>query len=228
MSIFHPFFNDIDELDFQTKINIEREMHDAATKTIRRLVQEHIKTGPICSIADIRDSIVKRNIQSRIINYVCNDFTEEMNVVIDGTEFNLSRPLFPKRKEPASIQVQIPNESIHQYINPETEAEGVVDFLASLAGWMPEYRMIEERYREEQKKKRIACDLAFDILRRSIGKKLEDKGYQCKASQSPYTSGTLRIDGGKGFKITMTVDLLEDFLEDMTKIVDSLPSRTEI
>lgn len=228
MSIFHPFFKDSDDLDFQTKINIEREKHEAVNKTIRRLVQEHIKKGPLCSIAEIRDNIAGKNIRCRIMSYLCNDFIEEMKIVIDGTTFKLSRPLFPKREEPASIQVEVPKESIHQYINPETDVEGVVDFLTALAEWMPEYRMIEEKYREEERKKRIACDLAFDILKRCIGMKLEEKGYEYNISQSTYSSGILKIDGGKGFKMTMSVDLMEDFLEDLTKIVDSLPSRTKI
>ena len=91
---------------------------------------------------------------------------------------------------------------------------------------MPEYKMIEEKWKEEQKKKELASDIAFDLLKRFAEEKLESKGYFFNVENTRYHyRAKIRITLPKGVEITFIICLLEDFYEEISRIVDSLPSR---
>ena len=218
-----PFFEDTEFLIANKVCHRKMEL---ANKAIPSLMQKHLKSGKLCSVADIRDAFVSRNCGDQVKKYHINDFVEEMDILIDKVRFHVSIPLFPKRAEPESMRFELPEERISRYFRPDSDPESVVDLLTAIASWMPEYYKVEDIIREEEKKKRIACDLAYDLVKRSIGGKLEGKGYRFTTSLSYNdNSARLEIEGGKGFEMTMHVDLLENFLEDMIKVVDSLPSR---
>ena len=226
MAILPPILED---LDFIISSKVSSRQMDLANKTIRSLMQENLKSGGHCSVADIRDAFLANETGAHIKNYLINDFIEEMDVEIKGVKFHVSIPLFPKRAESESVRFEIPKERISRHFKAETDPDSVVELLTAIASWMPEYYKVEDTIREEEKKKRIACDLAMDLLKRSIGGKLEEKRYTFFARHSYVNHrGTLEIDGGKGLRMIMHVDLLEDFLEDMTRIVDSLPPRYDI
>ena len=67
-------------------------------------------------------------------------------------------------------------------------------------------------------------DLAIDLLKRNIGAILEEKGYKYVIYPSHTNKASLIITFSDVFKMTLEVDLMEDFLDQVRRIVESLPT----
>ena len=138
----------------------------------------------------------------------------------------LATDTVPKKKKDTGISMSVKDENLRATLSCRTKPESIVKFLEEIASWMPEYKMIEEKWKEEQKKKELASDIAFDLLKRFAEEKLESKGYSFTVENTRYQyRARIRISIPKGIEITFMISLLEDFYEELSQIVNSLPSR---
>lgn len=214
------------DVDFETRNKLEVQKRLESGNMIKKLTSQIEERGELCTLAEVKGIIDRSDNQDVCSGYIANDFTEEMSVTIDNTEFNLKIGLFPKNKRDAGINISIADESIHTTLSSHSKPESVVQFMTELAAWMPEYRMIETKWREEIKKIELACDIAFDVLKRNAEQKLEEKGYDFRIENTHYQyQARIYIRLPEGVEITFRISLLEDFLGEVTKIIDSLPSR---
>jgi hypothetical protein len=95
--------------------------------------------------------------------------------------------------------------------------------------WIPEYLMIEERMLAEEKQRKLACGIALDLLKKRLGQILDDKGYEHNVIWREYEDrAKIRITVSEIFQISLEVNLLEDFLGQVTQIVESLPENRTV
>ena len=213
-------------VDYEERSKVENEKRLQSTCQIKKLLSHIEEREELCTLAEVKSIIDSSDTGDICNNYIANDFTEEMDVTIDRTEFKLNIGLFPKSKRETGIQISVVDEKIHTTLNCRCKPESVVQFMRELAAWMPEYLMIELKWREELKKKELASDIAFDVLKRIIAEKLEEKGYVFRIENTHYQyRARIEIALVEGVDITVKINLLDEFLDEVTRIIDSLPSR---
>lgn len=221
----HPGIFDFYENDIDMKImNEQRKERDV---TLNKLMCKHVSIGDgstLCSFGELRKSLSLQCENAENIVHSTNDFLDNLYVTINGTEFSLSMPLFPKGNEKRQIEIRIERHRIITRISTKSTPDSIVNYLVGISEWIPEYAAIEERIRTEEEKKRIACKIAFDALEKIVEDKLKDKGYTYTIKNQGYTnSAFLRIRSGSSIYMKIEIRLLDDFLERITAILDSLP-----
>ena len=102
--------------------------------------------------------------------------------------------------------------------------ESIAEFLLSLLDWIPEYMQIDEKLKAEMKQEEMALQIAFDLLDRVVCPMLDQKGYDYNLdTMVNRNKASFRIKISKALMITFEVDLLQDFLDQVVKYVESLP-----
>lgn len=218
-------FRDFYEYDIELKIR--NEQGKAKDLTLNQLMSKHISIGDgsaLCSFTELRKAIARQCSNAENIVHSTNDFLDSLHVTINGTEFVLTMPLFPKGNERKQIEIRINKHNIVTRISTKSLPDSIVNYLVAISEWIPDYALIEERIRTEEEKKRIACKIAFDALKKIADETLKDKGYKYTLkNQGYYNTAALHIKAGNCIRMKFEIKLLEDFIESITAILDSLP-----
>lgn len=207
---FNSHFSDF---DFSIQGKIFREKRALAENTFKKLTQEYVRSGGTnCRLADVKDSLIAKGIETSLLGYESNDFTEKLIARLDNIEYTLSRALFPKHKTTRSITFKTLDNELHRNLAGDATADSLADFLIAVHKWIPEYQAVEEKITEEEV--------------RRIKVILEEKGYDFHIShESNKNIAKIRIDMNNGIRMNIDVDLMEDFLERLTQVVESMPER---
>ena len=230
MSIFQPLsrtrmgfgYN----IDFETRQQLVEQKRLQSRNQLKKLKTHIEEQEDSCSLAEIKNIIERSDSHDICKSFEVNDFTEKMIVIIDSVEFKLEIGLFPKNKKDEGIKLSIENEDIETTLSIHSKPKSIIQFMRDLAVWLPEYRMIEVKWREEIKKKELACDIAYDVLKRNAEQKLEEKGYMFTIENTHYEyHARIIIRLPNGVEIKIMINLLDDFLGEIRSILDSLPSR---
>lgn len=212
-----PFYH------YPIEIKIKEQQHKLAYKTLKRLDREHIIVGNTnCILMDVEYALLNKGLCPNQMVHSVNDFCDELEITINGIIYNLNIPLFPRHKKGSGITFSVLNNAIHKYIDAFATPDSVADFVMSVSLWIPEYFAIEERIKAEEQQKTIACDLSMDLLKKNICMKLEAKGYVNAISRVD-DMARIRVALGGSSNLSFEVGLLDDFLDHITRIVDSLP-----
>ncbi len=207
---FNSHFSDF---DFSIQGKIFREKRALAENTFKKLTQEYVRSGGTdCRLADVKDSLIAKGIETSLLGYESNDFTEKLIARLDNIEYTLSRALFPKHKTTRSITFKTLDNELHRNLAGDATADSLADFLIAVHKWIPEYQAVEEKITEEEV--------------RRIKVILDEKGYDFHIShESNKNIAKIRIDMNNGIRMNIDVDLMEDFLERLTQVVESMPER---
>ena len=205
---------------------IRDEQRKSSRKTIRKLTKKHIHTGDaLCTLAEVRDALIGKGVNSDKFQYIKNDFSEKLDIKMAEADFNLSIPLFPKRNPSRDINLIVAKADLHENFDSKTTPEGIADFILGIAEWLPEYYSIENRIKVEEMQRQTVRDLAVDLLERNIGAILKEKGYTYTVSSSSFTdTANFRICISDAVEMSLEIDLMADFLNDVTRVVESLPA----
>lgn len=214
--------------DYYLHSSIEAKITEAkkqkADKAIHKFVKECIQYGDTrCILKEVYDALVEKGIAPSMMSHQENDFREILEVKAHNVLISLSIPLFP-RNNGKSIDFSVKADEIHEFLDLYSTPESVADYLTAVSDWLPEYISIEERLMAEEKQRRMACDIALDLLKKTMGDKLSGKGYQYDTLHwEGSDTASLMISYGDSIRMTIEVNLLSDFLSDLTGIIDSLP-----
>lgn len=203
---------------------ILQEKKDKADKAIRKFIKKHLQSGDFrCTLKEVHDALIERGIDPNIMSHQTNDFRDILEVKDHNALITLSIPLFPRNKG-KSIDFSVNSNEIHEFLDLYSTPESVADYLIAVSDWLPEYMSIGERLMAEEKQRRMACDIALDLLNKTMGEKLSSKGYQYDISHwVGNDDASLMISYGDSIRMTIQVNLLKDFLSDLTRIIDCLP-----
>lgn len=218
MESFSHFF------DYSIEYKIKQEQRRQADKALKRFSRKHIRTGEgDCTLAQVRDALIDRGVAPGCCEHSVNDFRDDLHVNIRDVRYNLNIPLFPQKRSGRTIKFDALQNELHHRFEIQTAPEGIAEFILAVSEWIPEYYDIEERMMAEEKQRKMACDIALDALKTTIGQKLAAKGYAYDIMPDYDNKASLRIIVSDIFNMTFVVNLLEDFLEQVSGVVDSLP-----
>lgn len=197
----------------------QREMSEHAFKT---LSAKHLeRTEKSCTLAQVKEAFGSR--PGITTSYFINDFIENLTLTSGGVDFELTIAQFPKEKKNHAINLMIGKYLLHHSFTSKSTAESVADLIAALIEWFPEYLAIEEKVQQEEKQKKLACEIALDMLKRTIEPILEEKGYTSSCITSHRETAQIRVEYNNSISMNIRVELLEDFLDGAVRIIQSLP-----
>lgn len=207
------------------RFTIQEEQNKARKKALKKFNTELIRPGVQCRLAEIRDDLMFKGISQEKMYYMINDFREELVVKLDNGIFNLTIPLFPKTKRGRWISLTVRSCEVDTTLPTSSSPESIADFILAIEQWIPEYMAIEERVTTEEKQRKMAYDIAYDVFSRTILEMLKEKGYSCETVHLGYDNlVSVNIRVSEVFSINLQVNLLEDFIVQVSKIVQALPS----
>ena len=228
MKLRSYFLDPFETEDFYFNIphKIRKEKRECSEKAIHKLTSKHIQKGEeLCTLAKVQEALIIKGVCGDNCHYLRNDFTELLEVNLAATDFILKIPLFPKQNPQRGITLTVDNAELHKNIDSYATPESVADFILGMSEWLPEYYAIDVRIHAEEMRKQTIRDLAVDLLKRNIGAILEEKGYEYIVSSSGITNkASLTITFSKVFQMTLEIDLMEDFLDQVKRVVESLPA----
>ena len=201
----------------------EQQRHEAE-RILNKYIRKYISgCDGSCSLTEVRDMLISKGVKAERLVHSINDISEQLEMKSGETVLNIYHPLFPKDKS-KRIRFTVNGTTINTSIKEQSAPEGVADLLLAVEGWMPEYYRIEEEMLAEEKQRTLVCDIAIDLLKKNIGETLEKKGYKYEIFRIRKTgSACMRIEVSRVIKMEFEIDLMEDFLEQITLITKSLP-----
>jgi hypothetical protein len=211
---------------FSIQSKIWEEKRKISDQALKGFMKKHIRRDIAipCTLAQVRDSLICKDIKETAVRYNIDDFREELEVTSEGMSITMDIPQFPKESRSRGISLQIYGGEIKHRLRRESSPDDIADFIISVFAWLPEYLSIEEKIRAEEKQKEIACNLASDLLTRTVGARLEEKGYRYDFHNNEYDPiAGLTVYLGNGVEMKFEVDLMKDFMEQICKVVDTLP-----
>lgn len=213
------------EISIEDKIRSTR--YELADKAIRTFITKHILYGDTsCTLVEVRDALIRKGMDPSMTEYCVNDFRELLEVRVHNAIIELSIPLFPRNKG-RYIHFSVNRNENHESLKLSSVPESVADFLLAVFNWLPEYSAIEERLIAEERKRRIAYNIALDLLEKTIGEILSKKGYLYDISHWDGShKAVLIIYAGDSFIMSFEVDLLKDFINGLARVVNSLPQHS--
>lgn len=221
----------IDDFDGSESIHekIWKEKYNLSRKTLRRLDKEYIRLrDSACTLIEVRDELIARGVGESSLKHTVNDFSDKLEVSINDIVYELNIPLFPKRKAGGEIGLSTGDRGIRHNFEITSTPAGIAQFIIALSEWMPDYLSIEERITGEETKKQIACNIALDLLEKTFADTLITKGYQYHINRFGGSKiATLSISIDKALTMTFKIDLLEDFLLQLTRVIESLPDNQQ-
>lgn len=217
-----PFFRHSDLFEDDIFFKVREQQHEESDKAFKKFTAELLQKGEdVITLAQVRDAFAST--KGRPMKYFINDFIEKFVVTIDGLDYDFTIPRFPNDKKEKRIRMSISKYNLMQYLSSKHTPESIVAFVNAIAAWIPEYAAIEERVEAAHKKRQLACTIAYDALERSMKPILEEKGHgECRFYRRDNIA-YINITFNSGAKINIEVDLLQEFLDDVQRIVQSLP-----
>lgn len=213
------------DFSFSTSRRIREEQYECSKKAIKTLTKKHIQNGEVlCTLAQLQEELISRGVRADSCKYQKNDFAERLDVNLAGTDFNISIPLFPKQDPEKGIKMMVGKGVVHENLDSYVTPKSAADFILGVSEWLPEYYDIEIRIQQEEMQKQKVRDLAIDLLKRNIGAILEEKGYKYVVYANYSNKASLIITFSDIFTMTLEVNLMEDFLDQVRRVVESLPA----
>ena len=216
-----------DDFDYSdsTQEKIWKEKRNLSKKALERFEKEHITSrDSACTLIEVRDELITMGVAESCLKHCINDFSDKLETTINNVVYQLDIPLFPRRKAGRCIGLTTGKLGLHHNFGITSSPAAIAEFIIALSEWMPEYLSIDERIAGEEKKKNIACSIAMDLLKKTFDDILTKKGYQYDINRFGGSNiATLTISIDKALAMTFRIDLLNDFLVQLIRIIESLP-----
>ena len=175
------------------------------------------------SLAEVKELLLDRGVSASDMEYQICDFSEILRFSLESYSFELSRALFPKRRDHSIL---LTNNEIPIWERLEYSAENIADYIKAIIDWIPDYESIVANAEVELKKIQKICEIGMTFLN-TISEKLSKNGFYSIVWQSHNEKelAILRISYGSGITCKYEINLLEDFQEKIVEITDRLCSQ---
>ena len=222
---FSNIFSDpeIDML-FGDHAHIKEQQRIQSRKVLKELASAHLRSSERCSLQEIYDVLIRRGFDEQNLELVTCDIRDRLIIKIGTETFHIKHRMFPNQRDLQEISISVNDHEIDTSIPAASTPESIADLIQAIYDWIPEYCTIKENILAEEQQKKIARKIALDLLKRSVGDRLTEKGYDFEISGSEiYDNAQVKISVCKAFSMDLKVNLMEDFLDKILEVVDSLP-----
>mgnify|MGYP003508353937 FL=1 len=210
---------------FENRYNYElrQRKHQAHNQAFGRFKQKLVGSQTPCELEDVKNLLLGGGVPVHKLEHHKNTIIDCLKIQCDGDYIEITRSLFPKGKS-GNIKIVGRDQNIYCTISDRATPESIAEFLLSLLDWIPEYMLIDEKLKAEMKQEEMALQIAFDLLDRVVCPMLDQKGYDYDLdTMVNRNKASLRIKISAALMITLEVDLLQEFLDQVVKYVESLP-----
>lgn len=195
---------------------ISREVNMFLAESEEKFLQNSVQS----SIAEVKQQLLDRGVFVSDMEYQICDFSETLRFSLGSYSFELSRALFPKKRD-HSILLTISEILIWKRL--EYSAENIADYVKAIIDWLPEYESIVANAEVELMKIQKICEIGMTYLQ-TLSDKLSQHGYNIELWQESENEETavFKITYGNGIRCHYTINLLEDFQEKFLEITEQL------
>jgi hypothetical protein len=214
--------------DLDDKIKEEERRH--SIDALKRHAGEKLCKGPETSLKAIYENLLSKGICETDIEFTSTEIRDILTIKFGQHVFNLSFILFPKGNGNRDFLFSVKDTEISKYIQTNNTPDSIADFILAVNGYMPEYCSIKEAVIVREKQKIVARGIALDLIHKNICARLSEKGYETVVNGSEYyDKANVTIPASKDININIDVNLLsEDLYQQIKKLVDALPEKSEI
>lgn len=214
-----------DCFDDAFEFSVLRKQQKKADEDMQRMKESMTECEELCSLVDIERLLIKKGINATDLSYSKTDFCEHLNAKICKQEFSLNIALFPKKKHPDPISLVVEDLNRHEWLSRNSTPESVVRLMMDIAAWVPEYHAYIEELEAKEKQRELACRISMNLLEKTISQIIIDKGYEYEIYQTSNGKASLRIQLSEAVQITIEVDLLGDYLDQIMSITSLLQKK---
>ena len=202
---------------------LRQRKHQAHNQAFGRFKQKLVGSQTPCQLEDVKNLLLGRGVPEHKLEHHQNTIIDCLKIQCDGDYIEITRSIFPKGQS-GDIKVVGGAQNIYCTMRDRSTPESIAEFLLSLLDWIPEYMQIDEKLKAEMKQEEMALQIAYDLLERVVSPMLDQKGYDYNLdTMVNRNKASLRIKISEALMITFEVDLLQDFLDQVVKYVESLP-----
>ena len=210
---------------FENRYNYElrQRKHQAHNQAFGRFKQKLVGSQTPCELEYVKNLLLGRGVPEHNLEHHKNTIIDCLKIQCDGDYIEITRSIFPKGQS-GDIKVVGRAQNIYCTMRDRSTPESIAEFLLSLLDWIPEYMQIDEKLKAEMKQEEMAIQIAYDLLERVVSPMLDQKGYDYNLdTMVNRNKASFRIKISEALMITFEVDLLQDFLDQVVKYVESLP-----
>ena len=202
---------------------LRQRKHQAHNQAFGRFKQKLVGSQTPCQLEDVKNLLLGRGVPEHKLEHHQNTIIDCLKIQCDGDYIEITRSIFPKGQS-GDIKVVGRAQNIYCTMRDRSTPESIAEFLLSLLDWIPEYMQIDEKLKAEMKQEEMALQIAYDLLERVVSPMLDQKGYDYNLdTMVNRNKASFRIKISEALMITFEVDLLQDFLDQVVKYVESLP-----
>ena len=202
---------------------LRQRKHQAHNQAFGRFKQKLVGSQTPCQLEDVKNLLIGRGVPEHKLEHHQNTIIDCLKIQCDGDYIEITRSIFPKGQS-GDIKVVGRAQNIYCTMRDRSTPESIAEFLLSLLDWIPEYMQIDEKLKAEMKQEEMALQIAYDLLERVVSPMLDQKGYDYNLdTMVNRNKASFRIKISEALMITFEVDLLQDFLDQVVKYVESLP-----
>ena len=202
---------------------LRQRKHRAHNQAFGRFKQKLVGSQTPCQLEDVKNLLLGRGVPEHKLEHHQNTIIDCLKIQCDGDYIEITRSIFPKGQT-GDIKVVGRTQNIYCTMRDRSTPESIAEFLLSLLDWIPEYMQIDEKLKAEMKQEEMALQIAYDLLERVVSPMLDQKGYDYNLdTMVNRNKASFRIKISEALMITFEVDLLQDFLDQVVKYVESLP-----
>lgn len=202
---------------------LRQRKHRAHNQAFGRFKQKLVGSQTPCQLEDVKNLLLGRGVPEHKLEHHQNTIIDCLKIQYDGDYIEITRSIFPKGQS-GDIKVVGRAQNIYCTMRDRSTPESIAEFLLSLLDWIPEYMQIDEKLKAEMKQEEMALQIAYDLLERVVSPMLDQKGYDYNLdTMVNRNKASFRIKISEALMITFEVDLLQDFLDQVVKYVESLP-----
>ena len=202
---------------------LRQRKHQAHNQAFGRFKQKLVGSQTPCQLEDVKNLLIGRGVPEHKLEHHQNTIIDCLKIQCDGDYIEITRSIFPKGQT-GDIKVVGRTQNIYCTMRDRSTPESIAEFLLSLLDWIPEYMQIDEKLKAEMKQEEMALQIAYDLLERVVSPMLDQKGYDYNLdTMVNRNKASFKIKISEALMITFEVDLLQDFLDQVVKYVESLP-----
>ena len=202
---------------------LRQRKHQAHNQAFGRFKQKLVGSQTPCQLEDVKNLLLGRGVPEHKLEHHQNTIIDCLKIQCDGDYIEITRSIFPKGQT-GDIKVVGRTQNIYCTMRDRSTPESIAEFLLSLLDWIPEYMQIDEKLKAEMKQEEMALQIAYDLLERVVSPMLDQKGYDYNLdTMVNRNKASFKIKISEALMITFEVDLLQDFLDQVVKYVESLP-----
>lgn len=213
---------------FDEEIKLREKQLDATNLALNKFKLVLAKSQEECNITDVKKALIERGVAESDLEHHRNDIIDCLEIHFKNRHVQLGKHLFPKRSLDKGLRFNVKSYPIAEILERTYTSESIAVFILSVIDWLDVYDKFEVQLKQEREQEKIASGIALDLLKRVAETTLSNKGYKYNVGHGRNSNkATLRISVDGEISMNFEVNLLENFVDKLIRVLESLPENEQ-